>query len=249
MQRNLHKIARPPAPRGAAMVGFAISSILCSAALFRPDDNGTFPILIAHSDDRLPSATAQDWVTYADAVVVASPVAEQEIPPSPVDLERGEGLILRDVTMRINQVLWTSPIADRAVPSTIHWTAHGWMFTEGDTKNRVVMTGEGQPRLETGHTYVIALDWQQESCAPGDIVPGRWRGLGAGAVVPFDDGVLGHGEFEAAVRSAIPSGDTASLRDQLAGRDETSIMAALKAAQLTVRQRFSVPSGTCPDVR
>lgn len=63
------------------------------------------------------------------------------------------------------------------------------------------MVGLGVPRAEVGHRYVIALKWEPVRCTPGsDAEADRWPGMGSGAVLPVDDGVLCNGEFEGTFR-------------------------------------------------
>jgi hypothetical protein len=112
-----------------------------------------------------------------------------------------------------------------------------------------------QPRVEPGHTYVMAIRWEEARCSPGDAPePARWRGLGEGSEVPFDKGVLGQGELEGRSRTAAQARsvareaeDETALEDQLAGRGEAAIAQALNAAEPQEPEAFGPvqPSGTC----
>ncbi|MEU9402712.1 hypothetical protein [Streptomyces sp. NPDC048242] len=209
----------------AALVvtGLAVGHTPTRAAAHEPRKTG---VVVAHGADRHPSQTATDWVTYADHVVEVTPVDERDIPPSQEEVDRGEGVILRGVTLRVDKVLWTRSGATQAAPASFDWTAYGWQFTDGDVHNRTEMAGEGQPRIETGHHYVMALEWEAPRCVPGDgELPGRWRGLGSESIIPYDNGVLGEGEFQgrplqlkAARATALDPGDPDySLRDEFTG--------------------------------
>ncbi|MGW1003614.1 hypothetical protein [Streptomyces sp. NPDC002520] len=162
-------------------------------------------ILLAHGADRHPSETATDWVTYADHVVEVTPVTETRIEPDQEAVDRGEGLILRDVKLRVDRVLWSSEEATKTAPQTFNWTAHGWMFGGGEDDDSSVLTemaGEGQPRIELGHHYIMAIEWQEPRCGTDDgDIPGQWRGLGSGSTLPYDVSTIGQGEFEGTVRS------------------------------------------------
>ncbi|MDT0489569.1 hypothetical protein RM717_03500 [Streptomyces griseus] len=110
------------------------------------------------------------------------------------------------MTLRVDKVLWSRAAPARTAPVTFDWTAHGWQFT-GDTRTK--MAGEDQPRIEKGHRYVMALQWEPPRCDPDDgDTPGRWRGLGAESTIPYDNGVLGQGESQGHVqpgtRSPLP---------------------------------------------
>ncbi|MEU6805291.1 hypothetical protein [Streptomyces neyagawaensis] len=202
-------------------------------------------VIVAHGSDRHPSQTAADWVTHADHVVAVTPVAEREISPTAEELEHGEGLILRDVTLRVDDVLWSSDSPAKPAPTSFAWVAHGWQFTGGDTAHRQEMTGEDQPRIELGHSYVMAIEWQPPVCAEGDDeIPGQWRGLGSDSNIPFDGKVLGQGESEGSVTSAAralaaakaeddPEDPNHSLEDQLTGKGAPDLTRALQNAEPT----------------
>ena len=57
--------------------------------------------------------------------------------------------------------------------------------TGGDTSERTVLAIEDTPRLEVGHTYIVALDWVPARCDVGDQPqPAAWLALGSDAIVP-----------------------------------------------------------------
>lgn len=205
-------------------------------------------INLAQGDDRLPTRTASDWVTYADHVVAVTPITEKEIPPPKEDIKHGEGMILRDVTLRVDDVLWSRRGAVKPAPASFDWTAFGWTFS-GSTANRTEMAGAGAPRIETGHHYIIAIDWQPARCSPGDSVPAQWNGLGEGAVLPFDDKTLGVGEMEGRHRSVAQARAAAdakdpnySLEDRMAGKSVGALVTVLEKATPQVRKEFAPPS-------
>ena len=196
-------------------------------------------VLIGHTSDHLPNASAADWVTYADHVVVVTPVAEREIAPTALEIERGEGLIDRQLTMQVQSVVWSKPGVQTHAPQSFDWRAWGWQFTDGDLANRTAMAGEDEPRLEVGHQYLMAIVWEAARCAEGDPVkPAQWRGLGADAVVPFDKALIGRGEWQGTSRSAAEAsadvkahGPARSLEDALVGRGADALRTALDGAR------------------
>lgn len=213
---------------------------------------GAEAITVGHGADRLPSTTASDWVTYADHVLVVSPVKEAEIAPSATELERGEGLINRHLTLDVKDVLWSRPNAPEAAPRSLDWQAVGWQFRNGDTADRVTMAVDDAPRLELGHTYVLAVVWDAGECGTNGKARGDWSGLGAGSVVPFDAGVIGNGELQGEIkdvsktdtdRSAEASGG-GPLEDLLAGHGARAIEESLANAR-TVHQRGAVADMLC----
>lgn len=211
--------------------------------------------------DRYPSHTAEDWVTYADHVVVVTPVDEVETPPAASEIERGEGLIGRNVEMRVDKVLWSRDDAPKPAPTSYTRQSTGWVF-DGDVKNRRKFVLEGRPRIELGHSYVIALRWEPTHCSEGDKPdPAQWVGLGEGSNLPFDEGVIGMGEFAGTVRPAPTvarnqadhSVEETPLAEALAGRGEEELVEALESATPvatparpgSASPRSSVPAEAC----
>ncbi|MFC8660738.1 hypothetical protein [Streptomyces sp. NPDC057199] len=200
-------------------------------------------IIIAHGADNLPSRTASDWVTYADHVVAVTATAEKETPPAQSELDRGEGLIGRAVTLRIDQVVWSRADAPKAAPSTWVRPSMGWQFTDGDINNRVTVAKADSPRIQAGHSYTIAIVWEENPCSPEG---GRWRGLGAGSTVPYDNNRIGEGELEGRERTAEQArqvldegGPNIGLKDEMAGKDTAHLASALMAAEPDESRQFA----------
>ncbi|MEE1942428.1 hypothetical protein V1L54_24005 [Streptomyces sp. TRM 70361] len=199
-------------------------------------------VVVGHAADHLPNQTAEDWVTHADHVIVVSAVSERQIPPTQQELDRGEGVIGRNVTLRIDEVLWSRDGAPKPAPRTWDYSAVGWQFTDGDTGNRTELAMHDRPRVEVGHTYIMAVVWEQARCSPGDPeAPAQWRGLGEGSEIPYDTGVIGTGEQEGrtqradeaatAVARGTEAGADDGLEERLAGREAAELVAELKAAR------------------
>jgi hypothetical protein len=201
-------------------------------------------VLLADGDDRLPSGTAADWVTYADHVVVVSVTGEQALQPTRTELDRGEGLIGRKVALTVDKVLWSRKDAARPAPRAWEYNAAGWAFNDGKPEQRTPVALHDRPRLEKGHKYVIALAWDGPRCSPGEAVEaGRWMGLGEGSELPFDGGVIGQGENEGATQTlamartdAAEAGAAGDLEDQLAGFGAGDLVAELKSAPPATKQ-------------
>ncbi|MFI8192443.1 hypothetical protein ACIF8T_27275 [Streptomyces sp. NPDC085946] len=179
------------------------------------------------ANDDLPSRTAQDWVTHADHVVVATPTAEQDTGRR----EFTEGPLShrtdREVTFRNDELLWSAESPRRPLGKDFTMVADGWDVYRG-SGDRVKRTTAAAPRLETGHTYVLALRWRD----------GRWTVLGEGAAVPFDDRTVAQGEWCGRVLSKedVARGerfsreDDTSLEEVLSGRDEQAVKRELDGA-------------------
>jgi hypothetical protein len=233
----------------ASATGIAVAAIAAPAS---DDRSAPEPeTLLAHGSDYLPSVTASDWVTFADHVIVVEAVAEAAVPPAASELERGEGIIGRTVTLEVEDVLWSREGAPTAAPETWAYPAAGWHFDEGEPEDAVEMALEDFPRVEVGHRYVMAVRWEEAVCsADGDYLPAQWRGLGEGSQFPFDDGVIGNGESEGAVQDAatfaaaadVHSGE--GVEELLAGEGADALVSVLEdanpdAAALTEAQTFA----------
>lgn len=156
---------------------------------------------------RFPAQTLQDWVSYADHVAVYTVVAEREIPPSPEELARGEGLVGREVTLRVDGVLWRAPRAP-ALPAALRMTAPGWVLSDGRRRR---MEPDGAPRVAPGERYVAPLARVED--APG--AP-EWSPLSAGAQLPLEGDTVGE-----------PAGPATELERTVAGRSPGELRAAL----------------------
>lgn len=192
----------------------------------------------ANHRDRTASQTVGDWVTYADHVLVVTAVAEAGQPPSRDELERGEGMIGRVTTLRVDTVLWSAPDAPQPAPApTLTWSSAGWIFNNNNGLGTVKFGMKDSSRIEIGHTYVLAIEWIDDPCSR-DPAKGEWDGLGSGGTIPFDGGILGVGEFEGRVRTLDEAKARAHvlepvarfLRDEMVGEPVATLVAALQAS-------------------
>lgn len=210
-------------------------------------------VVIAHGADRLPDRTASDWVTYADHVVTVTPLSQVPIKPPPEALERGEGMILRRLTLRVDEVLWSNAGVKKAAPKKLPWVAYGWHFTGGNTSNRVKMASADAPRIEAGHRYIMAINWQPARCTTGDFVPAQWGGLGSDSILPFDRHVIGLGESEgqrqtlAQATAGVPAiAPNRSLEDELVGESADALVQALESADPASKRQDDPPALRTP---
>jgi hypothetical protein len=223
----------------ASVTGIIVAAISAPAA--RPDDQAapaTEAIMLGQGSDHLPSVTASDWVTYADHVIVVEAVSEQAIPPSAEEVERGEGVIGRIISLTIEDVLWTRDGATHAAPATWDYSGLGWAFSDGDTAAAVEMAFHDLPRIEVGHQYVMAVRWEAAVCdEDGEYTPAMWRGLGEGSEIPYDGDILGNGESEGTVQDAAAFAAAAEeepdqgVEELLAGQGADAIVSALQSAE------------------
>lgn len=238
---------------GASLVVGSMLLGACFPASNSPDTLARERILTVAGDDRLPNRTASDWVTYADHVVLVKVDSEREIPPSESELEAGEGIILRSLTMRVEEVLWSSPGAARPAPRSFEWTAFGWRFQGSPAMaNRVKVAGEDQPRFEVGESYVMAIEWDPARCTQGDTVPGGWRGLGSDSSMPYA-GRLGMGELMGRAvtlterRAMVDSqGPNFGLEDRMVGRSLDDLADVLQRARPEPKEQYGPAPAPCP---
>ncbi|MFF8530769.1 hypothetical protein ACN6K9_006109 [Streptomyces sp. SAS_267] len=179
------------------------------------------------AEDRYPSQTAKQWVTHADQVVVATPIREQEthrrdFTKGPIQYETD-----REVTFRTDNIVWSARDPAKPMGKDFDMTAPGWRVYRA-SDNREKKTAAYAPRLETGHTYLLALRWDDDG----------WMVLGEGAVVPFDDHTAGQGEWCGRVLSKedVARGeqfsrlDDHSLEKTLLGQGEQAVTRELDRA-------------------
>lgn len=156
----------------------AVGALVAGAVLLV----GSLPrdVIVAQGDYAVPFDSLQDWVTYSDAVVIFHAASDTELEPTQDELEAGEGLIVRQVTVEIKSIVWESP-DKRDLPATMLINNGGWVF-HGDKRTPIMM--EGSIPLEVGHDYAAPIF---RDPALGD----EWGTLGP--LIPIDDSVVGSG--------------------------------------------------------
>jgi hypothetical protein len=202
------------------------------------------PVVFGEALERWSTSTANDWVTVADHVVVGTVKVEKETAPTAAEVTRGEGMVGRNVTISVDQTLWSRAGAP-ATPTQVTLAAPGTLFNGGLNANRRRLAFHDSSRIELGHRYVIAIRYSPATCDSGEVSPARWSGIGSGGVIPYDTKTLGTGEIEGrsnAVASAAELGQS-DLRVKLSGKPTTDLTKALGAAKAGTRP--SVVASTC----
>ncbi|MBK8461421.1 MAG: hypothetical protein IPL43_15620 [Micropruina sp.] len=224
-----------------AMLAMALTGTGCSACveMTKPsvvDRNAPAPV-IGDGRDRRGSKSASDWATHAEYVVAFTVVGEVRGEMLEEERERQEGMISREVIVRVDRVLWESPDDKEIAPVEIRFQAVGWVFNNNNGVGERPFAMGNAPRLELGHSYVKALDWEDDPCS-SDPHDGDWHGLGAWGTIPFDNGILGVGEIEGRVQD-LRNYETQepSFREQMAGQSLDTLARALNEAE----RRTSVP--------
>ncbi len=215
----------------AATAGLVLGTAACA-------DSSRGPV-IAEGSDRYPNVTAEDWVTYADHVVIATAVDDEALPLDEDDAANGEGGVDRMVTMQVDDVVWTSADPRHEAPTTFEWSGWGWALQNGE---RIEMAAEDEPRVEVDHTYVMALVYEPEFTDGGTQYPASWGSLGSDSVIPYDGTELGIGEVQGTIQSEPTSPDPDavdySLEDEMTGKSVKELVTALNDATPGTRGDF-----------
>lgn len=193
-------------------------------------------VVLGDGRDRTASSSVQDWVTYADHVLIVTVTRESRVGPSKHEIERGEGMIGRNADMTVAKVLWSAPDAPQKAPATLKMSVAGWVFDNKQSNaGEVKFAMSGSSRLEKGHSYVKAIEWVDDPCSTDPNV-GTWEGLGSGDTIPYDAGVVGAGEFEGRVqnldqaRTTFQTGESA-MRKQVAGAPVDALLNQLRTTR------------------
>lgn len=119
--------------------------------------------------NRYPSETAKDWVRYADVVVVGRAVEERESGREELEAGTYRYELERTVQLEVQDKPFTSTTRSHpTVGSTLDYIGLGWNVLRSDGRTRIPeLTGDA-PRVVPGHTYVLALRWEDK----------RWVSLG-----------------------------------------------------------------------
>ena len=158
-------------------------------------------VTAAYALEAFPSASLRDWVSYADHVSLFTVLEERQLPWGEHERKYGEGLVGREITVRVDQVLWRSPTAP-PIPSVYTAGTAGWALKESRLSPMGIMGG---PRLEVGERYLAA--WIHSS-------QGGWEVLSVSAAFPVDK----HGRVqlhEWSVRSPAASAFVGALPEQV----------------------------------
>ncbi|MFJ8540774.1 hypothetical protein ACIRFH_01945 [Streptomyces sp. NPDC093586] len=218
--RGIHHLTSGPVVAVLALAGIAASVLVGHGGLDTVVGCGI-------PSDSSPSQTAKDWVAGADYVVIATPTAEKDANRRDFDKGTLRYQTDRAVTFRTDDVLWSSKRSRQSLGEGFEMVAAGWQVFRG-SDDRVKRTTAAAPRLEPGHTYLLALRWSA----------GQWTVLGEGASVPFDHGTVGRGEWcgrslsedDVARGERFSRRDDHSLEKTLHGQDKQAVTRELEQA-------------------
>jgi hypothetical protein len=212
----------------ALLRAVALVSVLLAAGAGTGCGRGQQTALAESSAARFPSESLRDWVSYADYVAAYTVVAERDIPPTPEDAAQGAGLVGRDVTLRIDRIVWRAPRAP-AMPQVIHMTALGWALVDG---RRRALVEDHAPRVAVGEQYVAPVVRVED-----DPRHPEWWPLAVGAQLPLAEGrISDSGGWQSALKSQLAAAtlDTLGRHVQATAPDPL----AVRFSDLRPSERF-----------
>ena len=160
----------------------------------------------------VPGETLQDWVSYADEVVVARVVSEDVLPVPSEDQGGPDGYVGRSVQLELSAPLWRGMRSNQLAPTEVSMAVSGWV-TEDLGRRLVPFTFEGGTRMLVGHSYLVPLI---ETPASG---VRHWAELSSDSTLLFDGGV---------VSTPYPQDRSApGVASALAGDDSAAVQTAL----------------------
>ena len=131
----------------ALIFSVALSTTGCVSTPQRTGD------VAAQSSGVIPTDSLEDWVTYGDDLAPFTVKSVREGEPDPEERERKEGTISREMTISIDEPLWSRPTASGEVrlPSELT-TGAGFYVFHGEDRQRAIV--EGRPWLEQDEKYL-----------------------------------------------------------------------------------------------
>lgn len=236
---------------GAALVG---SAVLIPFAYDSQAREARSDVLLAESLYAVPAESATDWVSYGDQTAVVTVEAEHAGTATAEETESGEAYLSRTVDLRVKERVWARSGA-AALPDTLSIPVNGWQLKDGV---RLRVGSHDSSRLEVGHDYVIVF---------AHFSDGDWSPLGAGGILPYDEGQVGQGEYQGAplsvaayqaeVEQQVVPGAEEPVSYRTAGKSATSVKSLLqsttpdpKAAQhfdLDATDRYREVAGVVPE--
>lgn len=168
------------------------------------DDPGRAVLM---ESSRLPRSSISDWVSWGDHLVSVEVSSEAIGKPTVEEVERGDGLVGRTLTVRTNEVLWSRRGAPD-LPAEFSFAGSGVIYDDG---NLVTADVSGNLTLQVGRTYVFMVVKYPETWGPlGPVLPapapGRPIHLDKGQVfeewAPAVDGITVEGLVALLARTA-----------------------------------------------
>ena len=170
--------------------------------------------------------TLQQWKDYGDAIVAARVTSDRPDPRDSKNPDVNGGLFNRLATLQVTRTFWARDAAHRPPPHPFTISVWGWFDKSSGHGTRTPIAVVGNPRLEPGHSYLLVL------C----LLRKHWTTVSGGASVPFDGGVVGHGEWKGRddKRTQQPA------IDRLLGKRASTVQQVLDSVRLSpLSRRYS----------
>jgi hypothetical protein len=210
---RLRIIAGAIAAVGVVAVSITLGAVISDRGASHPHSPR---IIIAQSDQLLPSESLADWSSFADHLALVTITSERKLQPSADEVAANEGYIPRVITLRIDSIMWSRPQAP-AAPAAFEIDLDGWSF------HGTVLTPlrlEGEPMMTVGKQYVMPIVHLQPS---KQVQVAGWSPLSPDSIIPLGAGVLGRGDV---VPGNQPTAGTP--RGQFDGKSAGDLSAALR---------------------
>ncbi|HEY7071100.1 MAG TPA: hypothetical protein VH479_13335 [Acidimicrobiales bacterium] len=179
-------------------------------------------MVVAEGLAAYPSASFDDWASYADAVVIVH-IDSERAEPADEDRRRGEGLVPRTVTATASEVVWTYPGGPGTPDGPFEFLTAGWILHDG---REHPMRYAGGARLEVGSSYLMPI-FQDRATR-------EWAALSTTAAFPVD----GERAVTAAAESGGPDVGMTPSAVATAMEGATPEAVAMEHRELSPRDRY-----------
>lgn len=170
--------------RGLITVLVALTLVGCGSS-GAERDSGT---VIVQGAASFPYETMVDWVSYSDQVSVVTVLSEADV-PDPSIAQNGEGYIGRELTVRIDQTVWSAPGVSPA-DGELQFVTVGWSVHSDGSRAPAIL--EGALPLHIGHSYLLPLARINDKLGPlspsaiAEVVSSRVEVVGAAPIEALD---------------------------------------------------------------
>jgi hypothetical protein len=176
---SLDLAARPGRLTLCLLGAFACSAIMCSVGV-----GGRYRCLDV--EDKYPSDTLSDWVTYAHQIAQVRVVSDRALPVSEHLRETGNGYQERIASMVVERTLWLA--GDASPRHRFDLVVAGWVVHNHKRYEAAVARS---PRIEVGDRLIMPLCHNEAGhvslLSSHSVIPvGRAHGL---QTQPYDDAV------------------------------------------------------------
>jgi hypothetical protein len=170
-------------PRGSnrgyrAALAIVVTSVLLAGCGEANRDRVDRNSVVGSGSTLFPDGSLQDWVSYADHIVVYSVVKEREMPLDEEEREIGEGYAGKVATLEVDRTLWSAETAP-PLPNQIEMEAIGSVFRDGERQRTVARDA---PNVAVGDKYLAPIAQVEFEVGP------EWWPLTPGAQLPVQDG-------------------------------------------------------------